>query len=94
MNGGVLHAVELLTAEDLIDAESGYRYYGLGAAASLLSRARTILETGIDLEFHERQLDRQYANIIPDDSALLERFERHLEANGAEYAPLRARDKE
>jgi hypothetical protein len=92
MNGGVLHAVECLTPSELSDAESGYRYYGLDAAASLLSRARTILEADDNLEFHERQLDRQYADIIPEDSSLVERFEKHLELNPSEYAPLRARD--
>jgi hypothetical protein len=92
MNGGVLHAVECLTASELSDAESGYRFYGLDAAASLLSRARTILESGDNLAFHERQLDQQYADIIPADNALVERFESHLESNPSEYAPLRTKD--
>ena len=57
MNDGVLHAVECLTAFELSDAESGFRFYGLEAAAFLLSRARTILETDDDLGVHEKQLD-------------------------------------
>src|SRR6266852_5959110 len=61
MNGGVLHAVECLTDNERSDAESGYRFYGFDAAASLLSRARTILEEDDNLEFHERQLDGHYA---------------------------------
>ena|SRR5260370_18852669 len=92
MNGGVLHAVECLTASELSDAESGYLFYGLDAAASLLSRARTILESDDDLEFHEHQLDGQYSDIIPADSWLVERFEKHLELNPSEYASLRAKD--
>jgi len=92
MNGGVLHAVECLTASELSDAESGYRFYGFDAAASLLSRARTILETDSDLEFHERQLDWQYAGIISADSSLVERFQKHLVLHPFEYAPLRAKD--
>jgi hypothetical protein len=54
MNGGVLHAVEILTPTELSDAESGYRFYGLDGVASLLSRARKLFETGDDLERHER----------------------------------------
>jgi hypothetical protein len=92
MNGGVLHAVECLTASELSDAESGYRFYGLDAAASLLSRARTILEADDNLGFHELQLDQQYADIIPADNSLVERFEKHLESNPSEYAPLRVKD--
>jgi hypothetical protein len=92
MNGGVLHAVECLTAGELSDAESGYHFYGLDAAAYLLTRARTILEANDNLEFHERQLDQEYADIIPADNSLVQRFERHLELSPSEYAPLQARD--
>jgi hypothetical protein len=94
MNGGVLHAVECLTASELCNAKAGYRFYGLDAAAALLIRARTILDKDDDLEFHVHQLDGQYTDIVPDDSSLVERFEKHLEANPSDYAPLRAKDVE
>ncbi len=70
MNGGVLHAVEVLTPQELSDAQSGYRFYGLDGIASLLSRAKALIDAGQDLGFHEAQLDRQYAEIIPDDGFL------------------------
>ena len=92
MNGGVLHAVECLTASELSAAEAGYRFYGLDTVASLLSRARTIVKKGEDLEAYERKLDREYADLIPSDSSLVERFEKHLALNPAEYAGLRAND--
>lgn len=92
MNGGVLHAVECLTPDELSDAEAGYRFYGFDAVASLLSHARTLLETDDSLEFHESQLDRRYAEVIPDDTSLLESFKEHLRTNPSEYAPLRAKD--
>lgn len=92
MNGGVLHAVECLSANQLSAAEAGYRLFGLDAAASLLSHAKHILESDQDLELHERELDRRYADIIPDDSALVERFEKHLAENPSQYAPLRPVD--
>jgi len=87
MNGGVLHAVELLAPDELSDAQSGYRFYGLDEIASLLSRAKTLLEADDGLDAHEAQLDREYAEIVPDDTFLVKRFEKHFEANQAEYAP-------
>ena len=88
MNGGVLHAVECLALAEISDAQSGYRFFGLDAVADLLLRGRTILETGDNLEFHEHQLDAQYAAIIPDDTALLDRIQKHYQLNPGEYAPL------
>jgi hypothetical protein len=67
MNGGVLHAVGCLSASELADAESGYRFFRFDAAAYLLSRARIIREASQDLESYEQQLDRDYAALIPDD---------------------------
>jgi hypothetical protein len=92
MNGGVLHAVELLSASELCNAESGYRLYGLDSAASLLSRARAILDANDNLDLHERELDHQYLDMIPDDSMLVARFQKHLELFPSDYASLRAKD--
>jgi hypothetical protein len=92
MNGGVLHAVECLSAEELTDAEAGYRYYGLVEVASLLSHARELFETGGDLERHEHQFDRQYAVLIPSESSLVSRFEKRLQASPSDFAPLREKD--
>ena len=92
MNGGVLHAVECLTASELADAESGYRFYGLDGVASFLSHARKIFETGDDLGSHEQELDGQYAAMIPSDSSLVERFEKRLKSSPSDFAPLRPKD--
>jgi len=92
MNGGVLHAVECVSDSELSAAVSAYRFFGHDAAANLLLRAKIILDKGVNLDFHEQELDKQYAAIIPDDSFLVERFQEHLEENPSEYAPLRAKD--
>lgn len=92
MNGGVLHAVECLSAAELSDAEDGYRFYGFAEVASLLSRARKLFEKGDDQELHEQQLDRQYAVFIPSDGSLAQCFEKRLQANPSDFAPLRAKD--
>ena len=92
MNGGVLHAVECMTAEELSDAEAGYRFFGLDGVASLLSRARRIFEAGDELGSHEQKLDGKYVHMIPSDSSLANRFEQQLKCNPLDFAPLRAKD--
>jgi len=93
MNGGVLHAVECLTTCELSDAQSGYRFYELDGVASLLSRAATTFETGESLGAYEHQLDREYAEMIPSDSSLVERFENRFKSRPFDYAPLRPTDR-
>lgn len=88
MNGGVLDAVESLTAAELADAQSGYRFFRFEAVADLLSRARKIWEANQDLESQERQLDQDYAALIPDDSSLYERFEDVRKAKPSEFARI------
>jgi hypothetical protein len=92
-NGGVLHAVEFMTANELSDAAAGYRYYGLDDVASLLYRARAIFEIGDKLGSHEQQLDGEYARMIPSDSSLVKRFEERLRSSPSDFAPLRPKDR-
>src|SRR5947207_11157500 len=73
MNGGVLHAIEILNQHDLSAAQSGYQFYGFDKAANLLSRAKDLFDAGVDLGTFEWELDSEYANIC-DDSELFERF--------------------
>jgi hypothetical protein len=92
MNGGVLHAVECLTAEELTDAEAGYRFYGFAEVASLLTCARKLFETCDDFERHEQQLSRRYAALIPSDSSILGRFEQRLKSSPSDFMPHRTTD--
>jgi hypothetical protein len=92
MNGGVLHAVECLTPGELADAQAGYCFYGLGEAALLFTKARSLFEADADLEDHEFLLDGRYAALVPDDSFLSDLFEARLKSNPSEYAPLRPKD--
>jgi hypothetical protein len=88
MNGGILHAVECLSASELSEAQSGYRFFSLGKVADFLSRARKILEADEDLDSYEVQLDQDYATLIPDDSALREHFERIHTSRPAEFTSI------
>jgi hypothetical protein len=88
MNGGVLHAVESLDESELAAAIAGYRFFSLDALGDLLMRAISLVRSGANLEAHEALLDRQYCEIIPDDSRLFGFFERHLIAEPRDFAPL------
>jgi len=88
MNGGVLQAVELLSAEERSDARDGYQFFGLAPVADLLEHARQLFDAGEDLEEHEPRLDREYWRLVPDDTALVERFEQHLRLHPSDFAPL------
>jgi hypothetical protein len=89
MNGGVLHAVECLSALELAEAESSYRFFSLGAVSDLLFRARKILEADQEIESYERLLDQEYATLIPDDSALYQQFLHVYTTRSAEFAGVR-----
>lgn len=88
MNGGVLHAVEHLTPEELSDAMDGYRYFDFDEVAKLLARAKALFDAGDSLDVHETLLDNEYSQYIPDDSSLGKRFETRFASNPADFSPL------
>lgn len=92
MNGGVLHAKECMTNEELTDAEVGYRYFGLDDVALLLARSREAVGAADVSGSHGQQLDREYLHLVPSDSSLSERFEIQLKSSPADFAPLRPND--
>jgi len=68
MNGGVLHAVEVLQPTELDTAIAGYRRFGFSGAAAVLSLAKALSDSDKDAE--EARLDRDYATAVPDDASL------------------------
>jgi hypothetical protein len=88
MNGGVLNAVELLTADELSAAQDGFRFFGLDAAAELLLRSCRLVTAGGDLSADEPKLDAEYAQHIPDDSALYQVFGQRLRSCPNDFSPL------
>jgi hypothetical protein len=88
MNGGILHAVELLDESELDAARSGYQYFGFDSVAGLLSRAKDIFDANVDLGSFERPLDSEYDRYIPSDSSLAQRFERLLHQNPDDFCPF------
>ncbi|MHB9081794.1 MAG: DMP19 family protein [Pirellulaceae bacterium] len=87
MNGGVLHAAELLSDDELADAQSGYRFFGFSAVAEVLARARGLLHDEVDLGRCERELDGEYSNLVPEDATLVRRFEQSYRSHPSDFAP-------
>jgi hypothetical protein len=90
MNGGIDHAIECLTSEQVQAAAVGYRYFGFGRVAEMVFHAPERFR-GLDDDAHEAYLasaEHVYGSEIPGDSILVDRFQRHHEANPDQYAPM------
>ena len=95
MNGGVLHALETCSQAQISTAASGYRFFGLDGAASMIESAlvelQEIQSSGDDLRELERlevDLDERYATNVPDDRALTVAFERVFELQRTDFQPV------
>lgn len=67
MNGGVAHAVEVLSTDDFRAAVEGFRFFGFHELTNLLQQAAS---GAVD----ETNADERYAAVIPTDSTLFDRF--------------------
>jgi hypothetical protein len=91
MNGGVLHAAEYLEENGLRAACDGYRFFQYDGLAKLLAESAAAIAKGRVSDSQEGDATRTYARSIPDDSALISRFERHFAEHPELYAPVTAR---
>lgn len=83
MNGGVDHAFEVLSSEELESALKGFRYFDLDAVAKLLESAkRPITEAEVE------RLNTRYAAAVPNDSTLMHAFHLKLLAAPDSFAPV------
>jgi hypothetical protein len=88
MNGDILHAVESIEPKALACAVEGYRFFGFNDVADVIASAQATLEAGDVGDATEGMLDRSYGEIIPDDSALTQRFKDFLASYPSAFAPL------
>ncbi len=79
MNGGVFHPFDVLSQDEMEEGLRAYRYYGLDAVADLFIRARSMIETGLELGSFEKEVDEEYSVHVPDDQTLEQIFQRHLQ---------------
>jgi hypothetical protein len=82
MNGGVDHALEVLSSVELSAAAAGYRYFGLSNVAALMERSVPTSDAEIEA------LNSRYAHEIPTDDTVIRAFRRKLLAEPAEFAPV------
>ena len=92
MNGGLLHSVERLEPDRLAAAVDAYRLFGLDGAAQVIewvadqsANPPASDDAADELEF---EADRRYAEVVPDDSTLVESFERYFREHPSEFAPV------
>ena len=84
MSGGVHHAVEVLSDEEVEAAVGGFQYLGLRAIAELLCRVRP----GEWSEATEEEANREYWAVLPDDAALIARFGQRFRDRRTDFAPV------
>lgn len=92
MNGGVLHALDCLNAEERVDASRAYRHLGLeGAAAILEEPARRGAGSDLspdDAEQLEIEADLRYAAAVAGDGALVQAFKAKYQRDPTAFAPV------
>ncbi|MDD9944201.1 MAG: hypothetical protein OXU20_24365 [Myxococcales bacterium] len=90
MNGGVLHASEVLSEDEFAAALDGYAFYGQHKAVSVFRDAAACLQraNADELDTREAELDATYADVIGGDAALEAAFKKHLLAHPELYADV------
>jgi hypothetical protein len=93
MNGGVVHAVEGLTADELARAIEGYRFFGLDEVADLVAHvARQASDVDPDdvdaAERLELESNERFYALVRDDEAVAEAFRAHFHEHPEAYAPV------
>ena len=78
MNGGALHAFEVLSAQEVAAAGDGFAWLGLADVAAFVQRTADTLgatDEGDDeaLDALEAATDEEYERLLPDDDADVER---------------------
>ncbi|GAB3765452.1 DMP19 family protein [Microlunatus parietis] len=84
-NGGLAHACEGLTAEELDAAENGYRYLGLDEAADLVAAARRL---DWDSAENEPRFSRLEGRLDRLDGLTEQQFRTRLRERPDDFAPI------
>ena len=79
MNGGVHHAMDVLSPAELEAAASGFRFFSLASVADLLEDAQHL---------DEGEADRRYWDAIPDDEVLQNRFRMAYRSSPGAFTPI------
>ena len=89
MNGGVHHALECLTPQQLLAAADGYAFFGLDDVAAFFRGASDDPVLSQWTEDTEDAANLRYWEMVPDDDAsLVTCFEIVFLERGDQFAPL------
>jgi len=93
MNGGVLHAYEVLSAEELGRAREGFAWLELSDVAQFLEdTAQSIAATNWDdedaVDALEASADDRYELVLPNDQALEDAFRRQFAMRRQAFNPI------
>lgn len=87
MNGGVHHAIECLSAEELAAAVAGYSYFGLSSVGEVLtSAAHGSLSPWTDASEHTA--NEAYWRLVPNDESLARAVETVLSERPHDFARI------
>ena len=81
MNGGVEHAVEVLSPNEVAAAILGFRYFEFVDVAELL---QSVASGKLSAE----ELDQRYWDLIPNDEAIAQKFKTRFRLSPNAFAPL------
>ncbi len=93
MNGGILHAYEVLSPEELQQARDGFAWLALTDVAQFVeATAETISATNWDdeeaVDALEASADDGYEEVLPDEEALENAFRGRLAEQPEAFRPL------
>jgi hypothetical protein len=84
MNGGVEHALEVLSHRELDAAIAGFEHFDMAEVASVLAALRSSTSNEKELDM----LQERYGALVPSDSVLTAAFRVRLAAFPDDFAPI------
>jgi hypothetical protein len=88
MNGGVHHAIDVLSPAELEAAVQGFAYFDLGDAGRLLSGIPTDPRLSEWTDETEPIANDTYNYLVPDDECLERHFRAMIQTKPNDFAPI------
>ena len=88
MNGGVHHAIEALSSDELEAAAQGFAYFKLDEVGKFLSSMPTDSSLSAWTEASEPVANETYNRLVPDDEYLAERFKLAIQTTPDDFTPI------
>jgi len=88
MNGGLDHAVDHCTHDQVRDAAAGFLYLGMDAVAELLTDVQALNDRDAWDESRAAEDDDRYNDLIPRDDVIIRAFEAKLASAPSDFVPL------